>query len=32
MPLAGVGMFCIVLLAWAWVAFHRSEFQFAEQV
>jgi lipopolysaccharide transport system permease protein len=32
MPLAGVGMFCIVLLAWAWVAFHRSEFQFAERV
>ena len=24
-------MFCVALLGWAWVAFHRSEFQFAQR-
>jgi len=30
--LTGVGIFSLVLLAWSWLAFHRSEFLFAERV
>jgi ABC-type polysaccharide/polyol phosphate export permease len=31
-PLVGVAAFSIMLLAWAWLRFHRSEFEFAENV
>lgn len=31
-PLVGVTAFSTLLLAWAWVRFHRSEFEFAENV
>ena len=30
--MAGVATFSLMLLAWAWLVFHRSEFEFAENV
>jgi homopolymeric O-antigen transport system permease protein len=31
-PLAAVGLLSVAFLAWSWVAFHRSEFEFAENI